>query len=49
MESGKFWSLFAETGEPLYWLLCRAQERLPEERPGSNKGEMQGPLLPPKL
>ena len=49
MEPSGFWSLFAETGEPLYWLLSRAQERLPEERPGSKKVESQEPSLTPKL
>jgi hypothetical protein len=39
MDSRGFWSLFAETGEPLYWLLSRAQERQPrrEERPAPEK------------
>lgn len=27
MEPSGFWSLFAETGEPMGWLLCRAEER----------------------
>ena len=25
MEQSEFWKLFAETGEPVYWLLCRAE------------------------
>ncbi len=36
MEPGEFWSLFAETGEPMCWLLCRAGERA--SRPARDGG-----------
>ena len=51
MDKAEFWELFAETGEPLYWLLSRAQERAPDpekpEKPGRSAPPEQNPQ--PKL
>ena len=43
MEQKDFWKLFAETGEPVYWLLCRgaqnqvASEHLRRLEPGTDQ------------
>lgn len=43
MGDGNFWDLFAETGEPLYWLLSRAEARASREtgrgEPDAGKAE----------
>lgn len=43
MGQNDFWKLFAETGEPVYWLLCRGAQaenivRTPPRKPEPEKG-----------
>ena len=49
MDERDFWTLFAETGEPMCWLLSRAEARVSRQKPNGATAPETAPETQPKL